>query len=122
MYLKYEDYKKYTLGGGIAEEDFNKRYPRAELIYDDWTHNRCPEEWKQDETNAPIWLQESITIIIDNLVQMYDRDNVLTSYNNGKESFSFASSGITLQENYRFVYDYVKTLTPIDYISACVYY
>ena len=122
MYITNEDYINLSLDSGISAGNFKKYYNRAELIFDDWTHKRCPKEWKNDEEEAPIWVKESIIIIMDSLNSLFSRDDVITSYHNGKETFHFGASSISSSNAIKSVYDYVKTIAPIEYISACVYY
>lgn len=82
-YITYDEYKE--LGGLLKESAFSSILRRTQRKLDYYTHNRL-----HDKENIIQEVKEVLVIMIDKL---YKEDNgeKVTSFSNGKVSYSFAT-------------------------------
>lgn len=126
MYLTYDKYV--SMGGKLGAEDFTKAQGEVEGLLNLWTLNRL----KSPRVLADLEAQGLSDTVPQAAMAIFDRldaikkareskanGEVVTSFNNGVNSFSFAaqnSDNDALQEAYARVCE----ILPVDVISACV--
>lgn len=130
MYLEYQRYKE--LGGAISEEMFPGYESEAEILLDHWTLNRLRNEQVMADLkaqNLDISVHHAMKAIIDRLDGIHEArkslagGTVVTSFNNGVNSFGFGSGSqttVTMAE-YECM-ERVLEILPVDLTSACVYF
>lgn len=107
QYLTYDEYAK--IGGEVSESAFSKYERKAHRLIDKHTFNRLRDtETIEDE------VKDAIALMIDVLFKDESGEKV-TSFSNGKNSFSFAYEKTTDQ----LINDIVSCL-PISLISGVV--
>ena len=130
-YISFDEYQ--THGGTLAESEFAKWEPRAEIYFDNWTLSRMKSadviadlkafgEWDSVLT-ALSWLTDQMEGIESARAAKASGQEV-TSFNNGVNSFSFGggsgASTVTAAESG--AYAEVCRMLPVDLMSACVSY
>lgn len=129
MYLEYQKYKE--LGGTVPEESFAGYETEAELLLDHWTLNRLHSKQVVADLKAQ-GLYDSVGYAMKAVIDRLDGikearkslagGTVVTSFNNGVNSFSFggASTSTTVTMAEYECYERVLELLPVDLTSAAV--
>ena len=129
MHLSYERYRE--LGGTVEETAYAGYESEAELLLDNWTLNRLHSENVMADLKAQ-GLQGSVEFAMKAVIDRIDgirearkslaAGTVVTSFNNGVNSFGFGGSSgtstVTMAE-YECM-ERVMELLPVDLTSACV--
>jgi hypothetical protein len=127
MYLTYDKYV--SMGGKLDNIAFAKAEAEAESLLDVWTLNRLKSPSVLSDLEAQGLggaVSNATMAIIDRLDGIREARNaiasgqVVTSFNNGVNSFSFANGGTTNNQAEVEAYVRVCELLPIDVVSACV--
>lgn len=129
MYLEYARYKE--LGGTVPEQEYAAAESEAAVLLDRWTLNRLHSEQVTADLEAQ-GLQGSVEFAMKAVIDRIDgirearkslaAGTVVTSFNNGVNSFGFGGSSgtstVTMAE-YECM-ERVMELLPVDLTSACV--
>lgn len=120
----YIDYQSYvSLGGQLAEGDFDAALPWAESWLDALTLGRLragvPEAWSREVSLAMVALVDATPT-----ARAEQAGQVVTSFSNGQNSFSFAASAAEagMSPTLASVAAYVLRLLPVELVSACAAY
>lgn len=126
-YLTFEQYQ--SMGGTMAEDDFAKAEPRAELLLDNWTLNRLRcgcirSEWAKPVRVAMAALVDMVPGI-EKARSSKAEGTEVTSFSNGVNSFGFgggSSSTFAATSAEASAYVSVAAMLPVELVSACVDY
>lgn len=129
-YLTFEQYQ--SMGGTMAEDDFAKAEPKAEIILDSWTFSRLKNQCfladlqQMGEMDS---VQAAMAVIVDSVSGIGKAraakfgGTEVSSFNNGVNSFSFSGGssslfGATSAE--ASTYHQVVGILPVELVSICV--
>lgn len=120
-YIDYATYRAY--GGTMDETSFDMAYPWAKSWLDAITHGRLTTvAWSTWSTEVEL----SMVALVDatDAVRAEQAGQVVTSFSNGQDSYSFAASAAEAGESptYASVAAYVTRILPVELVSACAAY
>lgn len=109
-YLTYQEYTEF--GGNVSVDAFFPLESKAERLLNHWTMNRL-----ENATTIPVCVKEVLTEMVNIISETSNGDKV-TSFSNGKVSFSYDTSKTDEQKMYELALVYL----PVSLISGVVAY
>lgn len=130
MLITYAQYQ--SRGGALTEDEFKVYEPKAEVYLNHWTLNRLKSSQVVKDLKAQDQYESVLAVmvsLIDGLPTVEKQEQAiaegskLTSFNNGVNSFSYASGDSSeTTEAERLLYQTCVRYLPVELISADVTY
>lgn len=91
MYVDYMEYQKYARYDVMDERTYQASAPLADAIIDNWTMGRVGKA-VSDGVELPEVVKAVYTSIIDNLEALNGSGEVVSSFSNGVDDYTFDTS------------------------------
>lgn len=118
MYITYMDYQEFARGDVMDEAEYTRNAPYADAIIDNWTLNRVGEA-VSDGVELPDVVKAVYTAIVENVDVLSGSGEVVSSFSNGVDSYTFDTSAGTQAEQVKAA---AIEMLPVEWCSAAVDY
>lgn len=118
MYIAFMDYQEFARGDVMDEAEYTRNAPYADAIIDNWTLDRVGKA-VSNGVELPEVVKVVYTAIIDNIDALTGSGEVVSSFSNGVDSYTFDTSAGTQADQLKAA---AIEMLPVEWCSGAVDY